>query len=199
MTTITHPAGDACNHERVRLQEDSSVLHYMFKYVLRSLHPDVLGAAAGNSGKDGVAAFAHSDRIHKLILQLEVFEDRDGIHELTHPGSNEVAVDLPCLIANPNDHVVSTASPFIVGFGFDLGHYVLIVGAWNCTLNELRLHSSLSDFDVELLRFAARQLHKPSCAEKSGKQPSLIAKAVADEMERRQAVRIATQFVDFER
>lgn len=173
------------------------MLQYMFKYVLRSLHPDVLGAAAGNSGKDGVTAFAHSDCIHKLIPQFEVFEDGDGIHELAHSGGNEVAVDLPCLIANSNDHVVSPSAPFIVGFGFDLGHYVLIVGAWNCTLNELRLHSSLSDFDVALLRFAARQLHKPSCAEQSAEQLSLIAKAVADEIERRQAVRIATQFVDF--
>ena len=53
-----------------------------------------------------------------------------------------------------------------VGFGFDGGRYLLVVGAWACPINELRSHGCLlSGCDVAMLIGAAKYLHKATGAD----------------------------------
>ncbi|WP_176669150.1 hypothetical protein [Comamonas testosteroni] len=163
MTTITVPTGHACANRGTRCTGGSSLQRYTLKLVRKSLRTGALRAVAGRSGKDGVAAFTHSERIQKLFPQIEGFQHRYQVHELPHAIGNEVPVDLPRLVAKANNSVFPRFAPLKMGLGFDHGHDELVVNAWNDPIQEFCLHFCASGFDVVVLHCAARQGRKTIC------------------------------------
>ncbi|WP_158407687.1 hypothetical protein [Comamonas testosteroni] len=163
MTTITVPAGHACANRGIHCTVGSSVVRIILKCMRKWLCPEALRAAAGSSGKDGVAAFTHSERIQHLFPQIEGFQHRYQVHELPHAIGNEVPVDLTRLVAKANNSVLPRFAPLKMGLDFDHGHDELVVNAWNDPIQEFCLHFCPSGFDVVVLHCAARQGEKTIC------------------------------------
>lgn len=68
-------------------------------------------------------------------------------------------------LRSPVAAVVCVVVTVSTGLGFDGRNYLLIVGAWACPINDLRLHSSLSGCDLAMLTYAAKYLHKAAGAD----------------------------------
>jgi hypothetical protein len=88
-------------------------------------------------------------------------QSADSAHEVAQAGDVKATVDSPGFVAHADHHGVT--APLATGLGFDGRNYLLIVGAWACPINDLRLHSSLSGCDVAMLLYAAKYLHKADC------------------------------------
>ena len=142
-------------------ESDKGAVLSLLKYAMKSLGVATLRAAL--SGKDGVAAVAHAGFVCEFVVQAEVLQGADGAHEVAQAGDMEPTVDGPGFIAHTDDH--GGAATVTTGLGFDGCHYLLIVGAWACPINDLRLHSSLSGCDLAMLTYAAKYLHKAAGAD----------------------------------
>ncbi len=141
-------------------EQDASTARTMLKAVLKTLSPEVRRAIDA-SGKDGVAAVAHPYYAVEFVLQAQSLEGLASAHEFAHALRDETTVNLPAGIAHANDEINGATTKLAVGFGFDGGRYLLVVGAWACAINELRAHGCLlSGCDVAMLIGAAKHLHK---------------------------------------
>ena len=142
-------------------ESDKGAVLSLLKYAMKAL-----GAAAWRaalSRKDGVAAVAHAGFVCEFIVQAEVLQGADSAHEVAQAGDVKATVDGPGFIAHTDDH--GGAATVSTGLGFDGRNYLLIVGAWACPINDLRLHSSLSGCDLAMLTYAAKYLHKAAGAD----------------------------------
>ncbi len=137
-------------------ESDKGAVLSLLKYAMKSL--DVATLRAALSGKDGVAAVAHAGFVCEFIVQAEVLQGADSAHEVAQAGDVKATVDGPGFVAHTDDH--GGAATVSTGLGFDGSNYLLIVGAWACPINGLRLHSSLSGCDLAMLTYAAKYLHK---------------------------------------
>ena len=145
--------------------QDASTARAMLKAVLKTLSPDVRRDIDA-SGKDGVAAVAHPYFAVEFVGKSETLEGLASAHELAHALRDEGAVQLPAGIAHADDEINGATSKLAVGFGFDSGRYLLVVGAWACPINELRAHGCLlSGCDVAMLVGAAKYLHNSAGAD----------------------------------
>ncbi|WP_190275123.1 hypothetical protein SR914_11800 [Comamonas testosteroni] len=181
MTTITVPAGHACANRGTHGTVASSVVRIILKCMRKPLCTEALQALAGRSGKDGVAFFSHSERIQQLFPQIEGFQHRYQMHELTHATGNDVPIDLARLIAKANNSVLTSSAPLNMRLSFDHGHDELVVSAWSHPFQEFCLHSCPSGFDVVVLHCAARQGGKTIC-NISGAQRLLMPWALKNEV-----------------
>lgn len=175
MTPITIPAGHACANQGAHRAIGWSALRYILKNVRKSLCTEAWQALAGRSGKDGVASFTHSERIQKLLLQIEVFQRRCQVQKLPHATGNEVPVDLAGLVAKANNSVFPGSVPLNFGKGFNRDHDEMVVNAWSDPLQELCLHSCLSGCDVVLLHCAVRRCHKTTCGWQVAELPGTVS------------------------
>ena len=142
-------------------ESDKGAVLSLLKYAMKAL-----GAAAWRaalSRKDGVAAVAHAGFVCEFIVQAEVLQGADSAHEVAQAGDVKATVDGPGFVAHTDDH--GGAATVSTGLGFDGRNYLLIVGAWACPINDLRLHSSLSGCDLAMLTYAAKYLHKAGGAD----------------------------------
>ena len=142
-------------------ESDKGAVLSLLKYAMKAL-----GAAAWRaalSRKDGVAAVAHAGFVCEFIVQAEVLQGADSAHEVAQAGDVKATVDGPGFVAHTDDH--GGAATVSTGLGFDGRAYLLIVGAWACPINDLRLHSSLSGCDLAMLTYAAKYLHKAAGAD----------------------------------
>ena len=147
---------------QVQIHEgDKGAVLSLLKYAMKSL--DVATLRAALSGKDGVAAVAHAGFVCEFIVQAEVLQGADSAHEVAQAGDVKATVDGPGFVAHTDDH--GGAATVSTGLGFDGRNYLLIVGAWACPINDLRLHSSLSGCDLAMLTYAAKYLHKAAGAD----------------------------------
>lgn len=138
---------------------DRGALRALLSYTITALHPAVLRMAA--SGEDGVATFAHGGFFFEFVAQAQALQGADSAHEVAQAGDVKAPVQRPGLVADADDH--GAAATLTAGLGFDGRQYLLVVGAWACPINELRLHACLSGCDVALLLYAAKYLHKADC------------------------------------
>lgn len=146
-------------------EQDASTARTILKAALKALSIEVRRAIDA-SGKDGVAAVAHPYFAVEFVGQTQPLESLAGTHELAHALRDEGTVQLPAGIAHADDEINGTTSKLVVGFGFDGGRYLLVVGAWACPINELRAHGCLlSGCDVAMLVGAAKYLHKSAGAD----------------------------------
>lgn len=142
-----------------RPMDDAAAARYLLKYVIAGLGAEAAAAALqATSPKDGIAPFAHTVFTRQFIREAQAFQRSRQCHELFWPDGLEGPIELPALVANADDHGVPLA--IVAGFAFGGGQYLLVIGAWCCPLNELRLHGLFSGCDVALLNYAARYLHK---------------------------------------
>lgn len=140
--------------------QDASTARTMLKAVLKTLSLEVRRAVDA-SGKDGVAPFAHAFFAVEFIGKPKTLESLTRTDELAHALSAEGPVNLPAGVTHADDELHAATAKLAVGFGFDGGRYLLVVGAWACPINELRAHGSLlSGCDVAMLIGAAKYLHK---------------------------------------
>lgn len=140
--------------------QDAGTARTMLKAVLKTLSLEVRRAIDA-SGKDGVAAVAHAYYAVEFVGQAQPLEGLASSHELAHALRDETTVNLPAGIAHADDEINGATSKLVVGFGFDGGRYLLVVGAWACAINELRSHGCLlSGCDVAMLVGAAKYLRK---------------------------------------
>ena len=142
-------------------ESDKGAMLSLLKYAMKSL--DVATLRAALSGKDGVAAVAHAGFVCEFIVQAEVLQGADSAHEVAQAGDVKATGDGPGFVAHTDDH--GGAATVSTGLGFDGRNYLLIVGAWACPINDLRLHSSLSGCDLAMLTYAAKYLHKAAGAD----------------------------------
>lgn len=125
-----------------------------------ALGAEARGAALTASvGKDGVATFAHALAARHFIAQPQGLQRGDDAHVFAHAAGFDGAVKLARLVADAHDHG-SGAATVRVGLCLDEGFYRLVVGAWSCPLDELRLHGVFSGFDEALLIYLAKYLRK---------------------------------------
>ncbi|MFI8615366.1 hypothetical protein ACIGHN_07645 [Acidovorax sp. NPDC077693] len=145
--------------------QDASTARTMLKAALKTLSPEVRRAVDA-SGKDGVAPFAHTFFSVQFVGQPQALEGLARTDELPHALSAEGPVKLPAGVAHADDELHAATAELAVGFGFDGGRYLLVVGAWACPINELRAHGCLlSGCDVAMLIGAAKYLHKAAGAD----------------------------------
>lgn len=142
-------------------ESDKGAVLALLKYAMKALNARAWGAAL--SRKDGVAPFPHAGFVCQFILQPEVLQGADCAKEVAQAGDVETPVEGAGFVANADNHGV--AATLAVGLGFDGRQYVLIVGAWVCPINDLRLHGSLSGCDLAMLTYAAKYLHKAAGAD----------------------------------
>ena len=142
-------------------ESDKGAVLSLLKYAMKSLDVAILRAAL--SGKDGVAAVAHAGFVCEFIVQAEVLQGADSAHEVAQAGDVKATVDGTGFVAHTDYH--GGAATVSTGLGFDGRNYLLIVGAWACPINDLRLHSSLSGCDLAMLTYAAKYLHKAAGAD----------------------------------
>ena len=140
--------------------QDARTARTMLKAVLQTLSLEVRRAVDA-SGKDGVAPVAHAFFAVEFVGQPKTLESLTRSNELAHALGAEGPVKLP---AGVEFHAATDI--LAVGFGFDGGRYLLVVGAWACPINELRAHGCLlSGCDVAMLIGAAKYLHKAAGAD----------------------------------
>ena len=142
-------------------ESDKGAVLSLLKYAMKAL-----GAAAWRaalSRKDGVAPFPHVGLVCEFVVQAEGLQGADGAHEVAQASDVEAPVQGAGFVANADNHGVATT--LAAGLGFDGRQYLLIVGAWACPINDLRLHSSLSGCDLAMLTYAAKYLHKGAGAD----------------------------------
>ena len=145
--------------------QDVGTARTMLKAVLQTLSLDVRRAVDA-SGKDGVTPIAHPFFAVEFIGQPQTIEGLTRSDELAHALSAEGPVQLPASVAHADDELHAAAAKLVVGFGFDGGRYLLVVGAWACPINELRSHGCLlSGCDVAMLIGAAKYLHRGAGAD----------------------------------
>ena len=145
--------------------QDARTARTMLKAVLQTLSLEVRRAIDA-SGKDGVAPVAHAFFAVQFIGQPQALEGLTRSNELAQALGAEGPVELPAGVAHADDELHGTATKLAVGFGFDGGRYLLIVGSWACAINELRSHGCLlSGCDVAMLIGAAKYLHKAAGAD----------------------------------
>jgi hypothetical protein len=132
----------------------------MLKAALKTLSPD-MRRAIDASGKDGVTPIAHAFFTVEFVGKPQRLEGLTRSNELAHALGAEGPVKLPAGVAHADDEFHAATAKLAVGFGFDGGRYLLVVGAWACAINELRAHGCLlSGCDVAMLVGAAKYLHK---------------------------------------
>jgi len=145
--------------------QDAITARTILKAVLLTLSTAVRRAVDA-SGKDGVTPVAHTFFAVEFIGQTLTLEGFARTDELAHALGTEGPVELPACVAHADDEFHATTSKLAVGFGFDGGRYLLVIGAWACPINELRTHGCLlSGCDVAMLIGAAKYLHKCACAD----------------------------------
>ena len=144
--------------------QDARTARTMLKAVLQTLSLEVRRAVDA-SGKDGVAPVAHAFFAVEFVGQPQTLESLTRSNELAHALGAEGPVKLPAGVAHADDEFHAATTKLAVGFGFDGGCYLLVVGAWACPINDLRLHSSLSGCDLAMLTYAAKYLHKAAGAD----------------------------------
>lgn len=142
-------------------ESDKGAVLSLLKYAMKSLNARAVHAAL--SRKDGVAPLAHAGLICEFIVKAEVMQGTDGAQEIAQAGDANASIESAGFVANANDH--RGAATVAAGLAFDGRNYLLIVGAWACPVNDLRLHSFLSGCDVAMLTYAAKYLHKAAGAE----------------------------------
>lgn len=145
--------------------QDARTARTMLKAVLQTLSLEVRRAVDA-SGKDGVAPIAHAFFAVEFVGQPKTLEGLTRSNELAHALGAEGPVKLPAGVAHADDEFHAATTKLAVGFGFDGGRYLLVVGAWACPINELRSHGCLlSGCDVAMLIGAAKYLHKAAGAD----------------------------------
>lgn len=145
--------------------QDARTARTMLKAVLQTLSAEVRRAVDA-SGKDGVTAIPHAFFTVEFIGQPQTLEGLTRSNELAQALGTEGPVELPASVAHANDELQAATTKLAIGFGFDGGRYLLIVGAWACAINELRAHGCLlSGCDVAMLIGAAKYLHKAAGAD----------------------------------
>ncbi|MDR6152167.1 hypothetical protein QF021_000256 [Acidovorax delafieldii] len=145
--------------------QDASTARAVLKAVLQTLSLEVRRAIDA-SGKDGIAPVAHAFFAVQFVGQPQTLEGLTRTDELAHALSAEGPVKLPAGVAHADDELHPATAELAVGFGFDGGRYLLVVGAWACPINELRAHGCLlSGCDVAMLIGAAKYLHKGAGAD----------------------------------
>lgn len=145
--------------------QDASTARTMLKAVLQTLSLEVRRAIDA-SGKDGVTPVAHAFFAVQFVGQPQTLEGLTRTDELAHALGAEGPVKLPASVAHADDELHAATAKLSVGFGFDGGRYLLVIGAWACPINELRSHGCfLSGCDVAMLIGAAKYLHKGAGAD----------------------------------
>lgn len=145
--------------------QDERTARTMLKAVLQTLSLEVRRAVDA-SGKDGVTPVAHAFFAVEFVGQPQTLEGLTRTDELAHALSAEGPVKLPTSVAHADDELHAATAKLAVGFGFDCGRYLLVVGAWACPIQELRSHGCLlSGCDVAMLIGAAKYLHKAAGAD----------------------------------
>jgi hypothetical protein len=145
--------------------QDVGTARTMLKAVLQTLSLEVRRAVDA-SGKDGVAPVAHTFFAVEFIGQPHTLEGLTRSDELAHALGSEGPVKLPASVAHADDELHAATAKLAVGFGFDCGRYLLVIGAWACPIKELRAHGCvLSGCDVAMLTAAATYLHKGAGAD----------------------------------
>lgn len=160
------------------LDSEAQVLRDLLQCTLAALDATARRVAVSQSAReDGVAPLAHAGFVFEFVCQIEIAQDADHTHELTEAAGLHQSVEHAGLVANAHHHNV--AATLRVGLGFDGRQYFLIVGAWRCAINELRLHGAFSGCDMALLTYAAKYLAKGH-REESALCQSLHAAARSD-------------------
>ena len=144
---------DRLTPSRLVPESDAGAVRAMLRYAVKALRPEVLALA---SGEDGVAAVAHGVLVFQFVPHAQALQGADSAQEIAQAGDVDAAVQHPAIVAHADHHGVAPA--IAAGLGFDGRKYLLIVGAWVCPLDELRLHGSFSGCDVAMLVYAAKYL-----------------------------------------
>lgn len=142
-------------------ESDKGAVLALLKYAMKSLNARTVHTAL--SRKDGITPFAHAGLVCEFIVKAEALQGLDGAQEVAQAGDTDAPVKGAGFVANANDH--RGAATVAASLGFDGRNYLLIVGAWACPINDLRLHSSLSGCDLAMLTYAAKYLHKAAGAD----------------------------------
>lgn len=144
------------NHQTTLTREDLGTVKAMVLHALESLNKGAAGQAA--SGEDGIAPFLHGAFVFEFVNKPKALQSADSAQEVAQAGDVKAPVQGAGVVAHADNHGV--AATVAAGLGFNGRHYVFVVGAWGCPINELSLHSSLSGCDIAMLTYAAKYMHK---------------------------------------